>query len=670
MSEYKYKIDGFLVGLVRELVAEMDIACEVWEHTFRIWPKNRYVQVVLSRDFSNIHYEFWRDHWALHIEGIDFDNTAQDFYEYLKGEQLTKDGFLVWDAPDGINELRVYKPVDSIEEFIHQFKELYKRVQPCVEDFFFTDDADDDVEEEGGASAIVALTNTPSSAPNAVLNYQKVEAKVKLVSDVLSTQLRIPDYQRPYVWEKSNVIQLLSDIRDSQKAGKSLYRIGSLILHYNDTQGTLDIVDGQQRITTLLLIYKACCARSNKQNIADQCLANLKFNHSESFKHIKENYLYICDWLAKLYNDDFMSLWSYIYNSCEMVQIIVTVLSEAFQMFDTQNGRGKSLEAYNLLKAYHIRAMEQCTKEEKIECDKRWEAATLYDATPTIKDDPNIDVLKQLFDEQLYRSRVWSRNKVALGFNNSKIGEFKGITIDKNHEPAFPYQSQMLLQYLTSKFYTGVIEGVVKMPNRFKSGDSENINPFVTLTQDVVNGKAFFDYTETYTEIYKQLFLNLDTYNLQEFKSFFVSHCLNYDSPQSDTNNPYRFKAKGRACRSGDTYLRELYKSLVFALFDKFGEDGLLQQYKLLYQIVYIQRLLKEKVTYVAVAQLPHEYFKAISRSKDLVELDARLQRIWSILQDNHQDKIKEMRIEKRDVKPKLPHSIVREIINNYQQIG
>ena len=37
-------------------------------------------------------------------------------------------------------------------------------------------------------------------------------------------------------------------------------------------------------------------------------------------------------------------------------------------MFDSQNGRGKELEAYNLLKAYHIRAMELNGQDEKIKC--------------------------------------------------------------------------------------------------------------------------------------------------------------------------------------------------------------------------------------------------------------------------------------------------------------
>lgn len=454
-----------------------------------------------------------------------------------------------------------------------------------------------------------------------------VSAKIKSVKEVMDLKLVIPNYQRPYRWEIENVRQMLNDILYSKESGKQNYRIGSVILHFD--KDSYNIVDGQQRLTTLYLLKKICCG-----DIDDK----LRFNHVDSYSHIKDNYKYIQSWINENANITKENFWNYTENSCSFVQIVVTDLSEAFQMFDSQNGRGKELEAYNLLKAYHIRAMEQNSQEEKIKCDKQWEASTLYDATPTIIGDANgnIDVLKQLFDEQLYRSRIWTKRNVAYNFSKREISEFKGFTIDKNHLAKFPYQNPQLLQYLTSKFYKNVLEGTVSTKTRFSSGDEENIDPFVSINQNIVNGKPFFDYIETYAEIYKRMFVDLGSFQLSEFKGFFYKYCLNYGDNEENRSKDYAFHPKGKACRSGDTYLRELYKSLIFVLFDKFGEKGLNKNYKTIYRLVYLNRLIKKQVKYNSVAELPHFYFDIIIQSKDLADL-SRLQQLLEKLIKNEE---------------------------------
>lgn len=446
---------------------------------------------------------------------------------------------------------------------------------------------------------------------NSTINACIVEAKA-----ILSIEnLRIPEYQRPYRWSQKNIRQLLEDISASKNAGKKNYRIGSVILYNNknhEPQRSFDIVDGQQRITTLLLITKACGNR-----ISDA----LKYNHIDSIKNIRSNYLFIQSWLDENCKESKQDLCNYINESCEFVKIEVSNLSEAFQMFDSQNGRGKELEAYNLLKAYHMRAMEQESREDKIQCDKRWEAATQYDATPKKPDDANIDVLKQLFEEQLYRSRIWSRKEQAGEFSKKEIEEFKGFTIDKNHPTVFPYQNPQLLQYLTAKFYKNVLSGTVATQNRFIGGDNENINPFVNINQQIVNGKPFFDFVETYVELYKRMFIDIGTYQLSEFKEFYYPYCINYGDEVDNRTQETAFIPKYPATRSGDTYLREAYKSLVFVLFDKFGEVGLNKYYEVLYRLIYCHRLEKSAIRYKFVKSLPSEYFKIISEAKDLADL-------------------------------------------------
>lgn len=86
----------------------------------------------------------------------------------------------------------------------------------------------------------------------------EINASIVKVKDVLKENLRIPEYQRPYRWDTENVRQLLEDILTSKTFGKKQYRIGSVILHDNSLDNTLDLVDGQQRVTTIFLIKKAC----------------------------------------------------------------------------------------------------------------------------------------------------------------------------------------------------------------------------------------------------------------------------------------------------------------------------------------------------------------------------------------------------------------------------
>ena len=239
-----------------------------------------------------------------------------------------------------------------------------------------------------------------------------------------------------------------------------------------------------------------------------------------------------------------------------------------------------------MLKAYHIRAMEQNTQEEKIQCDREWEGATQYDATPDIQNDPNVDILGQLFREQLFKSRLWCRNDDARNFTKNDIGEFKGFTIDKNHPIDFPFQNPFLLQYLTEKFYRNVLSGAIGTKTRFESGESDKANPFVNINQTIINGKAFFEYIGTYVELYKKMFIELGSYQLAEFKEFFYLHCLTYN-PQKTAWEEAKYRTDAfrdtdnLSRRTGDTYLREAYKSICFVLLDKFGEKTLLKYYKL-----------------------------------------------------------------------------------------
>ncbi len=89
-----------------------------------------------------------------------------------------------------------------------------------------------------------------------------------LFSDA-DTDLLIPDYQRPYAWGETECQTLWDDIKafafpddDRTKFNpKEKYFLGSIVTFINDETGKQEIIDGQQRLTTLMLLLRAFYAR-------------------------------------------------------------------------------------------------------------------------------------------------------------------------------------------------------------------------------------------------------------------------------------------------------------------------------------------------------------------------------------------------------------------------
>ena len=64
-------------------------------------------------------------------------------------------------------------------------------------------------------------------------------------------------------------------------------------------------------------------------------------------------------------------------------------------------------------------------------------------------------------------------------------------------------------------------------------------------------------------------------------------------------------------------------------MFDKFGEKGLLEYYKVIYKLIYINRLSLSQVRYDAVAKIPSKYIQIIVHAKELSDLE-KLNILWA----------------------------------------
>lgn len=513
---------------------------------------------------SRLHYEYHKDHVSLHIEGKYWRPIRDYLWENVSDPRVSNS---YWGQGRSACCWTLDALPTTCEELMDAFRTIAAILGPHILAF------------ERGA------TPQPSGS---------VSARFITIQDFLAQPLAIPDYQRPYCWTERNVEQLLSDINQNRTDGKTHYLIGTVILHREAP--TLNIVDGQQRTTTLLLLLRALNAHI--------VLPPLKYDHVQSVQHIRDNYAFIRHYLeANFTPADRDALRDYLLTGCQYVQVEVVRLGEAFQMFESQNGRGKELEPYSLLKAYHIRAMEGAPAADKVRCDKRWEEATMYSP----RRGEHLDLLRQLFSEQLYRTRVWARGEDAYAFGRKHIDEFKGLTLNGHDALAFPYQNILLQRAIADGFMRTMNPALFKIRSRFTHGDADNIQPFTAITAPILNGQAFFDYVETYVEIYKRLFVQHASSQLNAFKAFYQEACLTYPG----------------ATRTGDGYIREVYKSAIMLTFDRFGEQGVNALYRDLYRCLYRLRLENKKVHYATMAK--HDasgwIFQTLQNAKTLSDL-------------------------------------------------
>ena len=238
-------------------------------------------------------------------------------------------------------------------------------------------------------------------------------AKIVFVNELLSDpSLIVPLYQRPYKWQRKNIEELLSDMSNAlidKKKNPSdfYYRIGTIILH-SDEDKKLNIVDGQQRIISLTLLKK----------YLDPCFHNqildFDFENDESKSNIKKNYLFIRHWFSLKDNTFKDEIKKALDDFFQFVEIVVFNQSEAFQLFDSQNNRGKSLEPHDLLKAYHLREMKN-DKYSMIHAVEKWER----------KDSEEI---KNLFNLFLFPIYNWCNKEKTVEFTEDEIDTYKGVS--------------------------------------------------------------------------------------------------------------------------------------------------------------------------------------------------------------------------------------------------
>lgn len=215
-----------------------------------------------------------------------------------------------------------------------------------------------------------------------------IHADPKEIRKIFAEKYIIPDFQRPYSWEKEQCDQLWEDIIaffESQQSRDEKYFLGNIVIH--QLGDFYSVIDGQQRLTTLLLLIKAFHSKAGTAQILDECLRikdpltsqltdklrldshviaddknnlyDIIFNNGENTGdcNFKNNYIDFCKkidtwWKSNQYSTDILNNLIL----CFLDQIVLLPIhcgseDDALTIFETINNRGLSLTDSDIFKA-------------------------------------------------------------------------------------------------------------------------------------------------------------------------------------------------------------------------------------------------------------------------------------------------------------------------------
>lgn len=281
---------------------------------------------------------------------------------------------------------------------------------------------------------------------------------------------RIPEYQRPYVWEDEQIIALLEDIASAQKfEPDSEYFLGSIVLHSKETISKTyrdnELLDGQQRLSTLYMLMAVIRDLSNNDELKDTCsqaiyqkenkfrsipermrlafdiredvqefaekfikspnstnevekLANLKKDSKDaSIKNMASAILTIRNWFTKSGAPNLEDFSTHLLNNVLLIFVSSQELDDAFRMFTVLNDRGVKLRNSDILKANNLKHIKDNTK--RLQYAKLWEEIEgelqedfdqflSYLRTILVKDKARLSLLKE-FETKIYKPTEYDR---------------------------------------------------------------------------------------------------------------------------------------------------------------------------------------------------------------------------------------------------------------------
>jgi hypothetical protein len=226
-----------------------------------------------------------------------------------------------------------------------------------------------------------------------------------------SERLCMPPYQRSYSWGEREAGELLTDLLDAAETGTPHF-IGAVVLNKGNEEGVLEIVDGQQRLTTLTILLAvlrdtetdpkrsadihALIANEARPMLGEAASWRLELNHmdgpffrhmiqtpgatlrlegetgeSDSQQRMVQNARTLLKRVRALSAEEHHELAEVAMNRCALVRVVVNDKDQGFKVFRVLNTRGKEPGAHDIIKT-ELFQRSKFTAKEAAHYSERW----------------------------------------------------------------------------------------------------------------------------------------------------------------------------------------------------------------------------------------------------------------------------------------------------------
>lgn len=349
------------------------------------------------------------------------------------------------------------------------------------------------------------------------LKKDRDKPEIWSVDKLLEQNLVIPSYQRPYKWGNKNIRELILDIQKSIEEARKYpnfkYRVGTVILYRASDTELYEVVDGQQRLLSFLLL------KLYLQPGFSCKLLSTEFSDKLTQKNLHANSRTIREWFSSVDDATKVTFNKALGDTLEVVVLTVNELSEAFQLFDSQNTRGRELYPHDLLKAYHLREIHD--KYDMQRAVLKWESK-----------DPK--AIRELFDSYLFPLWNWSKRRKSRSFTAAEIDLYKGIEESSGYTYARRANKAM---------------------------------PYFLLSEPLISGRDFFEMVDHYMQMLHSIKQELvENPDLGDVKKLLIED----PNKEDRVNTPEELDKACKSSSTGMNHARNLFFCALLCYYDRF----------------------------------------------------------------------------------------------------